>query len=165
MQVVVLYLSLGLLFPKKGKIRLFFWNLKNFLYSDFDIKLCLKFSLFMFFVLSQADMHIYYQMFLVMSIFTIFHIKKYFSLIFIFLISILSSAWYVIPVLFYGDISPSDIDHWRHLGTFGIGFANGFAGETLINYSSDYNFIKNIFVSFFPGYFFEFVSFFSVRCI
>lgn len=129
-------------------VPLFFWNLKNFLIYDYNLKLCLKFSLFMFFVLSQADMHIYYQMFLIMGIFTIFHIQKYFPLILIFLISTLSSAWYVIPVLFYGDISQNDIDHWRHLGTFGIGFANGFSGESLLNYSSEFNLIKNIFILF-----------------
>lgn len=124
-------------------IPLFFWNLKNFLYSENNLKQISQFSLFMFLILSQADMHIYYQMYVVASLFIIFHVKKYIPFFSVFLISTISSLWYVAPVLIFGELNPVDSDHWRHLGTFGIGFKNGFAGEFLISYSSDYGLIKN----------------------
>lgn len=124
-------------------IPLFFWHLKNFLYAEHNFQEIFKFSLFMFLVLSQADMHIYYQMFVVTGIFTIFYVEKYLSFISVFVISTIASLWYVAPVLFYGNFNLPDIDHWRHLGIFGIGFANGFAGESLINYSNEYGLILN----------------------
>lgn len=129
-------------------IPLFFWNLKNFLYSKNNIKQILQFSLFMFLVLSQADMHIYYQMYVVASIFVMFQLKKYIPFLLVFLISTISSLWYVAPVIFFGEFDYFDTDHWRYLGTFGIGFKNGFAGEYLISYASDYGLIKNALILF-----------------
>ena len=133
-------------------IPLFLWHLKNFLYAENNFQEIIKFSLFMFIILSQADMHIYYQMFIVAGIFTIFYVEKYLSFILVFVISTIASLWYIAPVFFYGNFNLPDIDHWRHFGTFGIGFANGFAGESLIKYSSEYGFILNsliLFINFF----------------
>ena len=133
-------------------IPLFLWHLKNFLNAENNFQEIIKFSLFMFLILSQADMHIYYQMFIVAGLFTIFYVEKYLSFILVFVISTIASLWYVAPVVFYGNFNLPDFDHWRHLGTFGIGFANGFAGESLIKYSSEYGFIINsliLFLNFF----------------
>ena len=135
-------------------IPLFLWILKNFLLNqDSKIKLISQYSLFMCFILQNADMHIFYQMFLVSGLIILFYPKKYFDFLIVVFFSILGSLWYMMPIIFFApDMSVQDTSHWRYFGTFGFGFQNGFAGQNLYNYSYEDSNLA-IFLKFILNYF------------
>ncbi len=100
--------------------------------SDQNIKNTLKFSFIFIFILSQADLHIYYEMFFVGLATIIFFPKKIINYIAGVGLSVLVSLWYVLPVLFFSNKTlggvQGNIDHWRRFGINGYGHQNGHVG-------------------------------------
>tara|TARA_B110000259_G_scaffold186868_1_gene239192 strand:- start:325 stop:1842 length:1518 start_codon:yes stop_codon:yes gene_type:complete len=116
----------------------FLWILNKFIVDEENtFKRLMQLSLFMSLVIQQTDMHIYYQMFVVGGLIIIFFPKKYKDFFLVFLISFITSAWYVVPIIFFSsDLNVYDTAHWRYYGIFGFGFQNGFAGNNLLPYIS-----------------------------
>ncbi len=127
-------------------IPLFYHFLYKYLKSNKkgeNLKNILKFSFIFIFILSQADLHIYYEMFFVGLAIIIFFPKKIINYIAGVGLSVLVSLWYVLPVLFFsiktlGGVQ-SNIDHWRRFGISGYGHQNGHVGIPVfenINFNS-----------------------------
>ena len=144
-------------------IPIFYWYIYNFLKKETKkenfLKDSIKFALIFFFILSQADMHIYYEIFVVGFLITLFFPKKLLIYMSGFLLSVITSLWYVLPVLFYSNKTAEGVnvaaDHWRRFGINGYGHENGLVGKPIfdvIDYSSfniSQNTIPEIFINFF----------------
>lgn len=139
-------------------IPLFFWVLyrflkKNFLTKKDIIKGALKIALIFFFILSQTDMHIYYQMSVVAFFIVLFFPNKIFAFISGIFLSIISSLWYFLPVLLYSRqtsvVNSYSVDHWRRFGINGYGSQNGVVGkqifeEMYFNINEFFSFCLNV---------------------
>ena len=136
-------------------VPIFYWYIYNFLKKELKkenfLKEIIKFSLIFFFILSQADMHIYYEIFVVGFLITLFFPKKLFIYLTGFLLSVVTSLWYVLPVLFYSNKTAEGVnvaeDHWRRYGINGYGHENGYVGKPIfdgIDFNSFNLFTNNI---------------------
>lgn len=139
-------------------IPLFFWFMyrflkKNFLTKKDFLRGMFKIALIFFFILSQTDMHIYYQMFVVTFLIVLFFPDKIFAFISGIFLSTILSLWYFLPVFFYSRqtsaVSSYSADHWRRFGINGYGSQNGNVGkqifeEMYFNINEFFSFCQNV---------------------
>lgn len=123
-------------------IPLFFWAIYRFIkktrYLNFydHIKDCFKIGILFFFILSQTDLHITYQMVVVSSLLVIFFPKKLFKFFLGGVISLILSLWYLLPVFSFSKESTVLVDpeNWRRYGINGYGSQNGDSGKQIFEY-------------------------------